>query len=598
MTEQTFLESALVYLSAAVIAVPLFKRLGLGSALGYLVAGMAIGPWGLKLISDVEAILDFSEFGVVLLMFIIGLELNPSKLWSLRRPAIGMGGVQVLGTTLLIAAVGLGLGLTLPVALIAGAAMAMSSTPIALQALEERGLGRAAVGTSAFAVLLFQDIVVVPLLALVPLFEPGMHDSRTEGWVAALQIVAFFAIIVLGGRFALRPIFRIIASTRLREIFTAFSLFLVVGAGLLAEAVGISMALGTFLAGVLLAESEYRHELELNIEPFKGLLLGLFFIAVGMSVDFSLLIEKPLVVIGLVLLLVVLKVAVLLPVARAGGHVPAEQFLFATVLSQGGEFAFVLISVALGAELIDREFAALMVVVATFSMLVTPLLLFIYDRYLFSRLCNAEQQETDVVGNENHVIIAGFGRFGQIVGRFLMSFKVPMTVVDHDPNHIEFIRKFGYKVFYGDAARLDLLESAGAAKARLLVLAMDDSEAVIEAARVAREHFPGLTILARARNRPAVNDLRELGVVLVRRETFGSALELGELALRELGFGAHEAHRAARKFRHYDEKMIEASAAFRGDEQKSVDFAKKSRAQLERIMSADEEENTGDPGWH
>lgn len=257
-----------------------------------------------------------------------------------------------------------------------------------------------------------------------------------------------------------------------------------------------------------------------------------------------------------------------------------------------------LISVALGAELIDREFAALMVVVATFSMLVTPLLLFIYDRYLFSRLCNAEQQETDVVGNENHVIIAGFGRFGQIVGRFLMSFKVPMTVVDHDPNHIEFIRKFGYKVFYGDAARLDLLESAGAAKARLLVLAMDDSEAVIEAARVAREHFPGLTILARARNRPAVNDLRELGVVLVRRETFGSALELGELALRELGFGAHEAHRAARKFRHYDEKMIEASAAFRGDEQKSVDFAKKSRAQLERIMSADEEENTGDPGWH
>lgn len=339
MTEQTFLESALVYLSAAVIAVPLFKRLGLGSALGYLVAGMAIGPWGLKLISDVEAILDFSEFGVVLLMFIIGLELNPSKLWSLRRPAIGMGGVQVLGTTLLIAAVGLGLGLTLPVALIAGAAMAMSSTPIALQALEERGLGRAAVGTSAFAVLLFQDIVVVPLLALVPLFEPGMHDSRTEGWVAALQIVAFFAIIVLGGRFALRPIFRIIASTRLREIFTAFSLFLVVGAGLLAEAVGISMALGTFLAGVLLAESEYRHELELNIEPFKGLLLGLFFIAVGMSVDFSLLIEKPLVVIGLVLLLVVLKVAVLLPVARAGGHVPAEQFLFATVLSQGGEFA-------------------------------------------------------------------------------------------------------------------------------------------------------------------------------------------------------------------------------------------------------------------
>ncbi|WP_417451465.1 monovalent cation:proton antiporter-2 (CPA2) family protein [Kordiimonas sp.] len=598
MTEQPFLQSALIYLCAAVVAVPLFKRLGLGSALGYLVAGMVIGPWGLQLISDVDAILRFAELGVVLLMFLIGLELDPGKLWALRRQAVGLGGSQLLGSTLLVAAAGLAFGLSLPVALIAGLAMAMSSTPIALQALEERGLTRAGVGTSAFAVLLFQDIAVVPLLAIVPLFEPGAHESRTEGWVAALQIFAFFALIVLGGRFALRPIFRIIAGTRLREIFTAFSLFLVIGAGLLAEAVGISMALGTFLAGVLLAESEYRHELELNIEPFKGLLLGLFFIAVGMSVDFSLLLAKPLVVTGLVLLLVAIKVVVLLPVGRRGGLVPAEQFLFATVLSQGGEFAFVLISVALGAGLIVPEFAALMVVVATFSMLVTPLMLFLYDRYLYARLCKSDQKASDVIGNENHVIIAGFGRFGQIVGRFLMSFQVPMTVVDHDPHHIEFIRKFGYKVFYGDAARLDLLEAAGAARARLLVLAMDDSEAVLHAARIAREHFPSLTILARARNRQQLNELRDLGVVLIRRETFASALEIGELALRELGFGAHEAHKAARKFRHYDEKMIEESSAFRGDQKKAADYAKKSRAQLERIMSADQAENTSDPGWH
>ncbi len=595
--EQSFLGSALIYLCAAVIAVPVFKRLGLGAALGYLVAGMVIGPWGFELISDVDAILKFSEFGVVLLMFLIGLELNPKKLWQLRRPAIGLGGMQVVGTTLVLALLGLLLGLGFTAAMIVGAALAMSSTPIALQSLEERGLARAGVGISAFAILLFQDIVVVPLLAIVPLLEPGAHSSRGDGWAAALEVFAFFALIVIGGRFALRPILRFIASTRLREIFTAFSLFLVVGAGLLAEAVGMSMALGTFLAGVLLAESEYRHELELNIEPFKGLLLGLFFIAVGMSVDFSLLVEEPALILGLVALLVAVKILVLLPVGRLAGHVRTDRLLLAALLSQGGEFAFVLVSVALGASLLEPELAALLVVVATFSMLTTPLLLYLYDRFFCQMAGKQELRPSDVVANQGHVIIAGFGRFGQIIGRFLMSLKMPLTIIDHDPNHIEFIRKFGYKVFYGDATRLDLLEAAGADKARLLVLAMDDADAVYTAAKIAREQFPNLTILARARNRPNVNDLRELGVTLVKRETFASALELGELALRELGFGAHEAHRAAHKFRTYDEKMLVASAAFRGDEKKSIDYAKKSREQLERLMSADEAEHVSDKDW-
>jgi len=597
MMGEGFLESAMIYLAAAVIAVPIFKRLGLGAVLGYLVAGMVIGPWGLKLISDVGTIFKFSEFGVVLLMFLIGLELKPATLWQLRKPVFGMGGAQVFLSTLMLGLCASLLGLELGVALVAALALAMSSTPMALQSLEERGLAKNPVGRLTFSVLLFQDLAVIPVLAVVPLF--ATHALTQEAnLMAVLKPFAVFLLIIVGGRYLLRPVFRYIAETRLREVFTAFSLFLVIGTGLLMQAVGISMALGTFLAGVLLAESEYRHELELNLEPFKGLLLGLFFIAVGMTVDFSLLIAEPLRVLMILGGFLAVKTLVLLALARPAKLTLADGWLFAFVLSQGGEFAFVLISMTAQAGLMDTELAALLVLVATFSMLTTPVLLLIYDRFICPHVCREQELESDVRDEGNPVIIAGYGRFGQIVGRLLMSLGIPITVLDHNPNHIEMLRKFGFKVFYGDAGRLDLLEAAGIAKARILVLAIDDQEVLLETAKRVRRHYPDLTILARAQGRGDVADLVEIGVTLARRETFGSALEIGELALKELGFGAHQAHRVARKFRRYDEKMLKDAMQFRGDQKKAIDYAIKARQELERLMQADEQEIRGrDKDW-
>ncbi|TNE64264.1 MAG: glutathione-regulated potassium-efflux system protein KefC [Alphaproteobacteria bacterium] len=581
-----FLHSTLIYLCAALVTVPLFQRLGLGSVLGYLVAGMAIGPWGLALITDVPTILNFSEFGVVLLMFLIGLELNPSKLWQLRRPMLGLGTIQVAGTTIILAAIGTIVGLGWTDALLAALALALSSTPIALQTIEDKKQLGSPLGQTSFAILLFQDIAVVPVLALVPLLAPGSEGGTGDGF-AAIRIVAVFAAFILGGRYLLRPIFRVIALTHLREVFTAFSLFLVIGTALLMQEVGLSMALGAFLAGVLLAESEYRHELELNIEPFKGLLLGLFFIAVGMSVNFSLLISSPFLVAAMVLGLLAVKMAVLFFLGWRNGWPWCESSLFAIVLSQGGEFAFVLISAAQATGYLTGTLGALLVVVATLSMLATPLMIFLYDRVLMPRFRAGAARESDVESNENHVIIAGYGRFGQIVGRLLMSLKIPITVLDHDPNHIEFLRKFGFKLYYGDAGRLDLLEAAGAAKARLLVLAIDNQETLLHTAKLVRQHYPSLTILARARNRGAAQDLLEHGITLVRRETFGSALEIGELALRELGFSAHQAHKTARKFRDYDEHVLKTAVPLRKDEKAAIDYAKRSRQELERLMSAE-----------
>lgn len=589
VTEHTFLEGALIYLTAAVVAVPLFKRLGLGAVLGYLVAGMVIGPFGLSLIGDVDATLHFSEFGVVLLMFLIGLELKPGKLWQLRKLIFGLGSMQVASTSVLLALVMYFLGAPFFAAVCGGVALAMSSTPIALQTLEEKGQTNSMVGRLSFSTLLFQDIAVIPILALVPLF--GMESSDLDGgFTGAFRIIGVFALIVFGGRYLLRPIFRVIAATRLREVFTAFSLLLVIGIGLLMQQVGISMALGTFLAGVLLAESEYRHELELNIEPFKGLLLGLFFIAVGMSVDLMLLVEKPFAVLGAILCLALVKGSVLYGIGGLAGLVKAEQLLLAILLAQGGEFAFVLLALAQSEGLIAGELAAFLVVVATFSMLATPFFLVLYDRYLAPKLCETKKMESNIESNENHVIIAGYGRFGQIIGRLLMSLGIPITVVDHDPNQIETLKKFGFKVFYGDASRLDLLEAAGAERARVLVLAIDDAEVLLETTEMVSNRFPDLPILSRARNRGDVNKLIEAGAKEVRRETFSSSLEIGELVLRELGYGAHEAHRTAQRFRGYDEQMMMESAKYRDNEKKLIDYAIRSRAQLEEVMQKEMEE--------
>ncbi len=593
-----FLGVALIYLLAAVLVVPVFKRLGLGAVLGYLVAGIVIGPAGLDLVKDVDATLHFSEVGVVLLMFLIGLELNPSKLWQMRKPIFGLGSAQVLLSTAVLGLIGFMAGLEMVSALFMAAALAFSSTPIALQALQERGQSGGMVGQSAFSVLLFQDIAVIPLLAIVPLFALNAAGDDSMTFMGVGRIVAVFLVIIIGGRYLLRPIFRYIAATRMREVFTAFSLLLVIGTGLLTDKAGLSMALGTFMAGVLLAESEYRHELELNIEPFKGLLLGLFFIAVGMSVDLSLVLERPVLIVVATLGFMVIKAVVLYGIGALAGHGKGDRVLLAILMAQGGEFAFVLIALVASVGLLPTQDAALLVVVATFSMLLTPFILWAHDKILMPALSQTPDRETDVVANEGHVIVAGFGRFGQIIGRLLLSLKVPVTVVDHDPNHIEMLRKFGYKVFYGDASRLDLLEAAGAGKAKLLILAIDDPDTLLATAELVKKHYPDLPVLARAKNRGDVVKLMEAGAIEVRRETFASSLEVGELALKELGYSAYQAHRTVMKFKGYDENMLYASAAFRDDEKSLIDYAKRSRILLEQLMNTDQEElSKSDKGW-
>ncbi|MBO6504171.1 MAG: cation:proton antiporter [Kordiimonadaceae bacterium] len=596
MEEPDFLTSAFIYLLAAVVAVPLFKRLGLGSILGYLVAGMVIGPWGIGVIRDVNAILQFSEFGIAMLMFLIGLELKPSTLWQLRRRLLGLGTMQVGISTLIIGLLVYMSGVSIGMSLAVGIGLALSSTPIALQTLEERGQSKTDVGEATFAVLLFQDLSIIPVLAFVPILGAGAGAANfileTE-----LKILAVLAFFVFSSRFLLRPLFRYIAMTGLREVFTSFSLFLVVGSGLLTELAGVSMALGTFMAGVLLADSEYRHELELNIEPFKGLLMGLFFIAVGMTVDIGLFIADPIEILMLVGALMAVKGLVLLAIARSAGFTLNDQIFFALLIAPAGEFAFVMISLLTSAAMMPAAVAAKLLVVASVSMLLAPLTIFVRD-LVTRHMTSLEDHESDVEADEGHVIIAGFGRFGQIIGRLMLSLKIPTVIVDSNPNHIENLSKFGYKVFYGDVTRLDLLEAAGAKDARLLVLAMDDPNAVLKAAKIASKHFPKLTKLARASTRGDVMNLKDAGVDHVRREAFASSLEIGEMALRELGYPAHLAHRTAGRFRRYDELAIETVAEFRDDEAAIIDFAKRSRKQLEDLMDHDAASNLNeDKGW-
>ncbi|RED51550.1 glutathione-regulated potassium-efflux system protein KefC [Aestuariispira insulae] len=587
------LVNAVIYLAAAVIAVPLSKRIGLGSILGYLLAGVIIGPWGLGLITDVEDILHFSEFGVVLMLFLIGLELNPSKLWSMRKPILALGGGQVLLSALALAGAVSLLGHGLSAAIVAGMGLALSSTAVALQTLEEKKLMGTLAGRSAFPVLLFQDIAVIPMLAIVPLLAVGAVETESPagaGWIGALEILGVFAGIIIGGRYLLRPIFRYIANTRMREIFTAFALLLVIGIALLMQMVDLSMALGTFLAGVLLADSEYRHELEINIEPFKGLLLGLFFISVGMSVDLSVLLASPLLVLGMVLGLVAIKFLILLGIGRFAKMDGADRTVFSFVLSQGGEFGFVLFAMAESAGIFSPEAKALFVVTVALSMLTTPLLMLFNDRVLQGRFHCANEPASDVEDEGYDVIIAGYGRFGQIVGRLLHSLKIPFTVLESDPNQIELLRKFGRKAFYGDASRLDLLETAGAGHAKLLVLAIDDHESLLETARLAKEHFPNLRILARARNRTVAVELIQLGVDKVSRETFGSALEMGEKTLLELGFSEEKAKRAAEIFRAHDKRNVTKLASLEMEEDEVYSYAAQARAELEQLMQFDEDE--------
>lgn len=595
MDNHGILFDSLIYLSAAVMAVPLAKRLGLGSVLGYLLAGVAIGPWGLKLVTDAESILHFAEFGVVLLLFLIGLELNPKRLWNMRKPILGLGGSQVLTTMLLITIVGMVFGLSWQVALIAGMGLSLSSTAIALQTMTEKNLLSTNAGNSGFSILLLQDIAVIPMLALIPALGVTTVSSSAEetGWLDVVIVLVVMLAVIIVGRFLTRPLFRLIAGANSREIFTAFSLLLVIGIAMIMQSIDMSMALGSFMAGVLLAESEYRHQLESDIEPFKGLLLGLFFIAVGMSVDFGLLLTAPWLVVGLTVSLVTLKSGVLLLLARLFKLPVGQHAFFAFVLSQGGEFAFVLFGVAIGFAAMPQELADLLIVVVAFSMLITPLLLIINERFIEPRFANIDTVAEDAIPDdtepqENPVVIAGFGRFGQIVGRLLHANKIGTTIIDHNPNQIERLRQFGFKVFYGDASRLDLLHAAGLHYARLFVLATDDRESGLHTVDLVRKHFPHVRILARAWDLIHFYQLKDHGVQIIERETFDSALRLGEFSLVELGYERHRAHRAAQRFRAYDNELIEELYQVHHDQSQVISISRQARDEIERLLQEDE----------
>ena len=588
------LVGAFFFLTAAVLVVPLAQRGGLGSVLGYLLAGVAIGPFGLQLVTQPENILHFAEFGVVMMLFLIGLELEPGQLWRLRRAILGLGGAQVAVTTLAIATVALALGLTWQAGVAVGMALALSSTATGLQVLKERNLLGSAAGQSAFSVLLFQDIAIVPMLAVLPLLAvataaPVAEAAAMPGWSRALTMALAVAGIVLGGRYLLRPVFRYIAATRIREIFTAFALLLVVGIALLMQIIGLSAALGTFLAGVVLANSEYRLALESDIEPFKALLLGLFFISVGMSMDFAVLADQPLEIAALVLGLVAVKIVILMALARVFGLAGDQNLLFSVVLAQGGEFAFLLLQFGVAEGVLVPAQAEPLTVVVALSMALTPLLLLGWQRVTYTHDARtAPAREPDAVPHRGRpVIIIGYGRFGQIVGRFLAANGISAVVLDNNSDRIDVLRKFGAEVYYGDASRIDLLERAGGDTAKLIVVAIGDPDKTVETTRKVRERFPRAKVLARARNRTVAHDLMAAGAHVLRRETFDSALALGREALVQMGTPAKTARRRARLFAEHDERALRDSFDSRHDLDALVSMSRQWRAQLEEIFRSD-----------
>lgn len=583
-----FLLHMVFYLVAAVVLVPLAKRAGMGAVLGYLAAGALIGPWGLSLIGNVEDVLTVSEFGVVLMLFLIGLELEPKKLWSLRRPIFGWGGAQVLIVAAALAGAAAAFGVEWKIALVAGLGMSLSSTAIVLATLGERKLMPSPAGSASFSILLFQDIAAIPMIALVPLLAGVAAEHAGGGWMRVAKLAAVLLTLVACGRCLVNPTMRFLARTGLRELFTAFALLLVIGICLLMESVGLSLALGTFTAGVLLADSEYRHQLISDLEPFKGLLLGLFFMAVGMSADFGVLLAQPLLVVALTCALLLVKGGLLYGMAFWFDIPRGQRLFFALLMSQGGEFAFVVFGTAAEARVLAPDTSALLVMVVTLSMVATPLLLLAYDRLVAPGLRTArKKREPDAISVENPVIIAGFGRFGQIIGRLLSANRIGVTVLDHDPDQIELLRKFGYEVFYGDATNIDLLEAAGIGKATALVIAIDGVDDSLELVDAVRERHPSLTILARARNVTHYYALLDRGVTLIERETFEASLQLGAKLLGQLGFAAERAAQAADIFRTHNLKTLMEAYPHQQDQDKIVSLARKGRLELEEMIAGD-----------
>lgn len=584
------------YLAAAVIAVPIARALGLGAIIGYLAAGIAIGPWGLALVSNVQDILHFAEFGVVLMLFLVGLELQPSRLWSLRRPIFGLGTAQMVGCAALLWAGAWAWGLPWRVGLVGALGLALSSTAIALQTLAERNLMRTDGGQKAFSILLFQDVAAIPILALLPLLGVGsaVHPHAPENLLPeVLKILGVVGAIVLGGRLLLRPVLRWIAKSKTPEIFTAASLFLVVGIAMLMLSVGLSMALGAFLAGVLLADSEYRRELETDIEPFKGLLLGLFFIAVGMSIDFGVILASPWTMLALVLGFLTVKAVVIALLARIT-HMPyQERPVFTLLLAQGGEFAFVVFQSAVSFRALAADMASLLIGAVALSMLLSPLLLVALDRVLLKRHAQlkTEPQMPEISEPQSApVIIAGFGRYGQIVARMVLAQGLPATVLDHSVEMLEVAHTFGYRVFYGDATRVNLLRLAGAQDARVLVVAVDAPEQSLKIVQAARKHFPHLTIVARARDVTHWNALRDLGVTHVERELFHSSVETARTVLELMGESPEDAAAFAKRFKEHNVALSNRMYEHHNDHEAMIAVARQGRAQLVEQLAKERQE--------
>jgi glutathione-regulated potassium-efflux system ancillary protein KefC len=600
MDASTWLTGSLIFLAAAVLAVPVARALGLGSVMGYLVAGMAIGPWGLGLVRDGAQILSFSEFGVVLMLFLVGMDLEPRRLWALRVPIFGWGSVQLIGCTLLMMGTGLLTGASWQLSLVAAFGLAMSSTAIALGVLGERHLLARESGRAVLSVSLFQDVASIPFLAFVPLLGiVAVTGADPGGGSTALKAVVAVAGVIFGGRLLLRPVLRWIARSDSREIFTAASLLLVVAIAALMQSIGLSMALGAFLAGVLLADSEYRRELQTDLEPFRGLLMGLFFIAVGLGIDFGVVAARP----GWIALLLtgflLIKLAVMWAIARWMPIPKPERAVFMLLLAQGGEFGFVVFQAGAQVGVLDAAAHSVLVATVALSMLLTPLLLRLAERWMPTQGTARPDLPELEEPQEAPVILAGFGRYGQIIGRLLFANGVNATVLDHDPEQVEVVRRFGWRVHYGDATRLDLLRTAGAGTARMLVITVDDVEQSLAIADLARDHFPHLQVVARARNVTHWYELRQRGVTHIERETLDSALMSARTVLEKMGWEPHHARELALRFRRHTIDQLEQQLPHYKDQARLIAIAKQGRQQLETLFAQERQspEERRREGW-
>jgi glutathione-regulated potassium-efflux system protein KefB len=585
MNDNHLIINVLFYLAAGVIAVPLSRKSGLGAILGYLAAGVVLGPFGTGVISDPLHVLHFAEFGVIMLLFLIGLELAPDKLWQMRTQIGLTGGSQLIVSAVLIAAILMAFSLPTPIAIVLGLTLGLSSTAFAVQLMAEQKVLASPLGRKGFAILLLQDLAVIPLLLLVESLAPR-GDSAAHAlpwWLGPLAVVA----VLVAGRFLVNPLLKIIATSGSRETMTAAGLLIVLGVALLMQVVGLSMGLGAFVAGIVLANSSFRHQLETDIEPFKGLLLGLFFIAVGMTMNLGLLLEQPLTLLALALLLMTVKTAVIATIARVQKSTYKESVQLGLMLSQGGEFAFVVVALATTLGLFEQQLGEQLVLVVGLSMALTSPLVALQQRLWPQQEKENRDYDSERHEDEPEVIIAGFGRFGQVIGRLLTATGVPFTALDKDAGHIDFVKRFGNRIFYGDATRMDLLRSAGIEHARLLVLAIDDTEEAIAIVKMAKEQCPKLKIIARAHNRMNAYQLIELGADEVLRETFGSSLEAATMALMQLGFTEGQALERRQLFMQHDEAMVREAARHKDDTEELLRLSHAGKEELERLFSQD-----------